>query len=466
MDRATSLCLPLLGLVVLSLGYPSAARCGTARVKSIGGRPADVLALDSTSTPDQPTLETPGESPLTLDEAIEEALTRSPDLYAAAETVAQADAELKTASLFPNPQLLAGTTLQALPGNRFTKDQPGGPPQYNFDLAQQVDTLLFGKRAAAIESARRGVDVAGADLADLKRQRTGDVAAAFFDVLEARARLELAHVDLDDLRRVEELTRRRVQIGGSTQVDLDRARLAVATTAQDLRTAETTRTAVLATLRSLLGRGTGEPGLEVTGSLEVPRPPEPPDLETALRDAEQARASLVSLRLQIARWEAETRSQKRQAFPTVTVQAGYIYQVQEPQGLKNFNEWEASTAVSLPLFDRNQGNIAKAGSQERQARHALEAARIALRAELAQALAALSAARAGVVADDPAQLEAARSVRDRMEAAYKLGGRTILEVLDAERAYRDAMRLHIGVESGYWHALYRFKTAAGAPIVE
>jgi cobalt-zinc-cadmium efflux system outer membrane protein len=466
MRRIPYLCLWLIGLVSVPLWCPSIARGGAARVAPARVRRVPEPAPDSTLATDQPALETPEEHPITLDEAIEEALTRAPDLHAAAEIVTQADADLKTASLFPNPQLLAGTTLQALPGNGFTKQQPGGPPQYNFDLAQQVDTLLFGKRAAAIESARRAVDVAGADLTDLKRQRTGDVAAAFFDVLEARARLELAHVDLDDLRRVEELTRRRVEIGGSTQVDLDRARLAAATAAQDLRTAETTRTAALATLRSLLGRVAGEPGFEVAGSLAVPRPNEPPDLESALADAEQARPSLVSLRLQIARWEAETRSQERQAFPTVSVQAGYIYQVQEPVGLKNFNLWEASTAVSLPLFDRNQGNIAKAGSQARQARHALEAARVALRAELAQALAALRAAREGVVADDPAQLEAARSVRDRMEAAYKLGGRTILEVLDAERAYRDAMRLHIGVQSGYWHALYRFKIAAGAPVVE
>jgi len=51
-----------------------------------------------------------------------------------------------------------------------------------------------------------------------------------------------------------------------------------------------------------------------------------------------------------------------------------------------------------------------------------------------------------------------------MEAAYKAGGRTILELLDAEKAYRDAMRLHVHAQSSYWHALYRLDTTAGEPI--
>src|SRR5260370_212833 len=89
--------------------------------------------------------------PLTLQEAIQEALTRGPALKGAAEVVAQARADLTTASLFPNPQLSAGTTLQKL-GGRFTPNDPGGPPQYNIDLAQPLDAILFGKRTAAINS--------------------------------------------------------------------------------------------------------------------------------------------------------------------------------------------------------------------------------------------------------------------------------------------------------------------------
>jgi cobalt-zinc-cadmium efflux system outer membrane protein len=403
---------------------------------------------------------------VTLPEAIDEALSRAPDVLAAGEAVAQARADLRTASLLPNPELITGTTLQHLPGGQFSASNPGGPPQYTVDISQAVDGFLFGKRSAAIESARRAVDVATADFADAKRQRTGAVASAFFDCLEASALADLARIDVEDLRRVETLTRRRVDLGGGAPIDLDRARLAVATAAEDLRTAEAARTTAFAKLRSLLGRRDPEPEFEVAGSLDVPKPGDPPDLDGLLDRAEKVRPSVLSLHRQVEHWQAELQSQERQAFPSVSVQLGYIYQRQEPVGLQDFNEWEGSVTTSLPIFDRNQGNIAKAGSQLRQARYGLAAGRTALRAELAQALASFRAARAAVVADDPAQLAAARSVRDRMEAAYQAGGRTILELLDAEHAYRDALRLHVHAGSDYWHGLHQLNAAVGEPVIE
>lgn len=377
----------------------------------------------------------------------------------------QARADLKTASLFPNPQLLAATTLQPL-ATHLSPQSPGGPPQYSLDLGAPLDPILFGKRSAAIESARRAVDVAGADLADFSRQQRAQVAAAFFDVLEARALLTLVREDLQGLRDVEALTRRRAEIGGAPTIDVDRARLAVVLAAQDLRTAETAHQGAIAHLRALLGRSSPEPAFDVDGSLDVPTPSEPPDLESALAGAADARPDLVSLRRQALRWQAEARLQRRQGLPTLGASLGYIYQRQQPVGGPNVNLWEATVAMSVPVFDRNQGNVARAESLARQALAALEAGRANLRGELAQAWAAFRAAHDAVVADDRNQLQAAQSVKERTEAAYKAGGRTLLELLDAERAYRDARRLHVRIQSAYWHALHAVNAAAGVPVLD
>src|SRR5260370_15190859 len=218
--------------------------------------------------------------PLTLQEAIQEALTRGPALKGAAEVVAQARADLTTASLFPNPQLSAGTTLQKL-GGRFTPNDPGGPPQYNIDLAQPLDAILFGKRTAAIESARRALDVAGADFADAQRQRRSDVAAVFFDVLETRATLGLVRADLDALRRVQALTPRRLELGGAPPIDVDRASLAVVTAAQPLPAPQIAEVGAIAAFRALLGRTSAEPGFDIAGPLGVGAPPPSPALEAA-----------------------------------------------------------------------------------------------------------------------------------------------------------------------------------------
>ncbi len=404
--------------------------------------------------------------PLTLEAAIREALEHAPDLGAAAELVNQARADVSTASLIPNPSLTLGTSLQPLPGDQFSQSNPGGPPQYNLDIEQPLDSLLFGKRQAATESARRAVDVAGADLADLHRRRAADVAAAFYDVLEAEALLEVSREDVANAERVESLTNQRLNLGAASSIELDRARLALLSSRQDLRLSETSTIGARLALQQLLGRRAAPDALDLDGSLEVSQPLALPDPERIFEIAESSRPDLVSLRRQVSRWDAEITSQSRQSLPSLSAQFGFVHQEQEAMGLPNQDMWEASLELGLPVFDRNQGNVAKAESQARQARLAFDAGSVALRAEVEQAIALFRSASASVTAIDAAQVASARSVRDRVEAAYQAGGQTILELLDAERTWRDAQRLHLRAQSAYWHALQRMNAVVGTTLLE
>jgi cobalt-zinc-cadmium efflux system outer membrane protein len=117
--------------------------------------------------------------------------------------------------------------------------------------------------------------------------------------------------------------------------------------------------------------------------------------------------------------------------------------------------------MTMSLFDRNQGNIAKAQSVQRQTNLNLRAQLIGLRSEIEQAVKAYQTAYVTVTTDDPAQLQAATNVRDAIKIAYELGGRSLLEVLDAQRAYRETYQLHIASRSSYWHALYQLNAAIG-----
>jgi cobalt-zinc-cadmium efflux system outer membrane protein len=404
---------------------------------------------------------------LSLRAAIDEALETSPDLKAAHEAIAQAKGDRRTAAAIPNPQLYGDALNQPIfPGQSFTATRTGGPPQWDVAVTQQVDTLLFGKRGAAIESAEREIDVAAADFENAVRRRAADAAAAFYDVLEARGIAGVAREDVAGLERVLALTERRVALGGAAQLDLDRARLALAQARQDARGAELALAGANAALRALLGRAGAEPAAELDGGLEVPVPAEPPPLERVRVLAEEMRPDLLSLRRQVEKADADVASADAAAFPVVGVQVGWTYQRQGPA----IDSPDAKTAfvaltTTLPIFDRNLGNREKARSTARQARFALEAGLVALRAELAQAVEGFGAARASVAADTPEELAAARSVRERTAAAYAAGGVALFEVLDAERAYRDALRLHIHAQSAYWHALHRLNAAVGAAVV-
>src|SRR5207248_11714615 len=111
-----------------------------------------------------------------------------------------------TASLPPNPTLTTSGTL--LPLDRgFSVDRQGGPPQFDIGFSFPIDWLLFNKRGTAMRSARAGVDVSGADYADLVRQRIAGTVVAFYDLLEAQTMLELAREDAQDLKKLEKITR-------------------------------------------------------------------------------------------------------------------------------------------------------------------------------------------------------------------------------------------------------------------
>jgi cobalt-zinc-cadmium efflux system outer membrane protein len=127
----------------------------------------------------------------TLDQAIQTALKTDPRISAALENVRQAEADLTTAGLIPNPDLSTGGSLMPL-DRKFTVDRQGGPPQFDVGVAMPVDWFLFGKRAAAITSGEYGVDAASADFANTIRLRIAATIGAFYDVLEAQAMLRLA----------------------------------------------------------------------------------------------------------------------------------------------------------------------------------------------------------------------------------------------------------------------------------
>jgi cobalt-zinc-cadmium efflux system outer membrane protein len=203
----------------------------------------------------------------------------------------------------------------------------------------------------------------------------------------------------------------------------------------------------------------------VSGNLEVPSPATPPSLEAVLAMAEQTRPDIISLRRQIDKAEAAIRSEQTKAWPTVTPTLAVSEQFQHSIGATNMPSWDTSLNVSLPLFDRNQGNIAKARSTEAQTVLTLRATLNDLRAEVEQAVDGFRIAHANTTGIDPEEVRAAREVRDKIETSYKNGGKTLLELLDAERAYRDARRTYILGQSAYWHALHRLNAAVGKQVL-
>ena len=148
------------------------------------------------------------------------------------------------------------------------------------------------------------------------------------------------------------------------------------------------------------------------------------------------------------------------------MQTGWTYQDQRKAiGFPGEPSWNTGVTFPLPVFDRNQGNRWKARSELAQAQMALDTRRIQVQSEVEQAIASYEAAYRIVTSDAPQQLEAARSVRNRIEEAYREGGRTLFELLNAEQTYRDTYRLQINAEVSYWRAIHQLNAVVGQQIV-
>ncbi len=399
----------------------------------------------------------------TLDAAVRRALDADPQIRAGLENIRQAEADLITAGLLPNPDL--STDLLMMPwGNSFRPTKQGGPPQTDAFVGFPIDWFVFGKRAAAIVTAQKGVDVATAQFADLVRLRISGTIAAFYDVLEAQAQLELAREDLDNLSQVERITANRVELGGVGTIELDRVRVSIFSSRREVRTRETALAAALSRFRAFLGFAEEIP-VAVRGSLDVPAPAPSLAADAAYSLAEENRPDLIALQRQIALAAAGVEFEERRAYPEVRPAFGYTHQFQKEFEQPDADSWNVALQMTLPVFDRNQGNIAKAKSAKTQAELNLNAQLVNLRAEIDQAVKAYQAAQDALTIDDPGQLDAAKNVRDKIRAAYELGGKPLIEVLDAQRAYRETYRLHIASRSGYWHSLHGLNAAVGKQVL-
>jgi outer membrane protein TolC len=112
-----------------------------------------------------------------------------------------------------------------------------------------------------------------------------------------------------------------------------------------------------------------------------------------------------------------------------------------------FNYWSAGAMVTLPLLNRNQGDIAVARAERTGAAAAYDAARLAAEAEVASARTRDERAREAVRIFGAGAHAPARQNLAVVGQSYELGRVTVFEVLaerrrylDVERAYTEALR--------------------------
>jgi len=402
---------------------------------------------------------------LGLNEVIAACIAGDPRIRAGWEEVEQATGDYITASLPPNPNLAVTGSL--LPLTRpFTVDRQGGPPQLDVWIGYPLDWFVFGKQAAAKATKSSGVRVIEAEYEDLIRQRIRAAGLAYFDVLEARATLELAQDDWQRLQEIESLYKKSAEAALKGERELNLIPLERAQANRAVREAEAKVKEAQAQVRALMGQFTNQTGLEVAGSLAIPKDAHGVSIEDAFALAQQSRADLQAQRERITQAQFSVFEEKRKACPDLTARVGYTRQYQtKAVGFPDANAWGAEVEMSLPFFDRNQGNRRKADSTLLKNQQLLSAFLFELNAEMER-----------VVEEHRTTLETARSItleqvkqahdtRDAYIKAMGAGVRSLFDVVEAHRNYRDLSRIFVYSRANYARAAVRLNAAVGKQLV-
>jgi outer membrane protein, heavy metal efflux system len=384
---------------------------------------------------------------LSLEQAIALATAQEPSLRAARSQIDMVQGMKSQASLKPNPSI-----------SFERREEPAGTDNQTM-VAVEWPLDLF-RRSGRVAVAEREVATTQLAVADRERLLAAEVRMRYGDVLAAVRDLALLDELVAATGRQHELLRSRVQAGASPPLerdllDVELRRLQAERLLQAGRTEAT-----LFVLKRVLGMR-AEAALTVRDRFEdlVQREssvaPPVPDTAAAVEeraDVREAAARVAVAEAKIDRADGQGRFDVSVFASYIRMDAGFPQRAVAPDGSLApirgvFHYVSAGAIVNIPVFNRNQGEVAAARAERAGAAAAHDAARLTAEAELAAARVRDDHARQAVTVFSADAQTLARKNLTVVGQSYELGRVTVFDVLAeqrrylaVERAYTDALR--------------------------
>jgi len=396
---------------------------------------------------------------LSIDEAVNAAVDHNFNLLAARANLTIAEAQMISARLRPNPVLSASADSLDWLGTPFTEANGLGPSQYSIRVDMPFER--GGKRELRMQTASFEKQIAEAEFADAVRRLRLDVMVACIDVLEAKAKLQLARDNLNTFERLVQVNQRRLTSGAIPPVELTRVRVAMLQYRNTERAAELAVVQARVRLMPLIGRTADQAPIDVDGELSIMPAANAPTLATLQQLAKDARPDLNALRQDQARSQADLKLQLAQGKVDYTL--GVAFERQRG-ALGSGNALGAFFSVPLPIFNRNQGEIARAEAQRQKSTTSITALETDVSGEVAAAYQEFETARRVLQDIETDLLTPSREARETTAYVYQAGATSLLDVLDAQRAFNDTMDTYFTAQADYRRAEIKLMTVAGQEV--
>lgn len=363
---------------------------------------------------------------LTLEQTLEMAERRQPQLAEARALVDAAAGRAQQAGAFPNPEAIVGA--QQIPFSSASSNQR----EYVAGIAQPIPLGGRLSKAREAELLDREVRVRGLDVTrrDLRKRVHTAFATALYQEKAFQTQSQIAH----SVEKAAAATKARVDAGDAVPEDLARFEMEFARAKVEVQRSQSLRDQAMLGLAAAIG----DSRLRVkslVGSLHTTF--EIPTLEAlAANLTAQPEFALADANLRAS--NARIDLAKAERIPDIKVEALY----HRLEATKE-NTFDIGLSIPLPLFNRNQGKLrearAEAAAAEARSRMTENELHLRLRESYAQLTSALATSRAL----QTEILPRAEAVLKSAESRYAAGDTSLADVLPVRRDWSAIQLSHL-----------------------
>jgi NodT family efflux transporter outer membrane factor (OMF) lipoprotein len=387
-----------------------------------------------------------------LDRLMQQALADNPGLAQAMARVreAQSVADVTRAGLAPSISFNANEARQHLSGHDVIAPPYAGTVQWKgregLDLSWDID--FWGRQSSLLKQARSQAAAAALDVASARLALSGAVAQVYIDLYRNNALADVAQRSEAQRQRILEITRRRVQAGLDTNVELREASGTVPEAHVEFLQAQAAAELDTHQLAALSGQGANvyaqvrRPKLDPAALLPVPAML-PADLLGHRPDVLAARDRIEAAR-------AGRAAAKAAFYPDINLVA---FAGTSAIGLSNLfqgasGSYGGGPAIHLPLFDagRLRAQYRGAAAEIDDAVAAYNQSVLRAVRETSDQLSLVDALNAQIV-EQQRSLDDAEAAYRLAEERYEAGLSSYLTVLNTETEVLSARREHVALLS-------------------
>jgi outer membrane protein, heavy metal efflux system len=389
-------------------------------------------------------------SQVDLDQAIQLAIAHNHTLKASRTLIDQNKAQEITAALRPNPVLTYDDLFVPITRGQWNSTTFDNVTE--FDLGVAYTWERGHKRQRRIDAARDQTAVTQSQISDNERALTFNVAQQFLAVLLAKSNFLLAQQDLKSFQDTVDISESRLKAGAISEGDFLKIKLQMLQFQTDVSSAQLAILQSMASLHSFLGYDAVPANFDVVGDLTfTPIHGNREDFQSmalGLRpDLLAAKQGVTAATSQYQLAEANAKRDLTTAFTYSHVAAinsvGFLFNIE------------------IPIFDRNQGEIARTHYVITQFQETKTAAEETVMTDVVTAYEAVKTGDQIVELYQSGYLKQAQESRDISEYAYKRGAASLLDFLDAERSYRATELAYRQALATYMLALEQLREAVG-----